>query len=113
MRLLAGTGHGAWNFGPEPDSFRTVAEAADLAVGEWGSGASWTTDDRDHPHEAELLTLDASRARTELGWHDHLDFGGAVVWTVDWSKRVAAGESPRDVTLAQIDAFEALRAAGQ
>ena len=53
-----------------------------------------------------LLTLDARRARGELGWHDRLDFDAAVSWTVDWAKRVEAGESTRDVTVAQIEAFE-------
>jgi CDP-glucose 4,6-dehydratase len=48
------------------------------------------------------LTLDASQARRELGWHDALDFERAVTWTVDWSRRVQAGESARDVTLEQI-----------
>lgn len=111
--LLVGDGRGAWNFGPEPDSFRTVAEAADLAALDWGPGASWTGDNGDHPHEAELLTLDATRARTELGWHDRLDFEASVRWTVDWSIRVAAGESARDVTLSQIDAFDAFDVDGQ
>lgn len=99
---------GPWNFGPDPEAFRTVGEAADLAAARWGDGASWASDDGEHPHEAELLTLDASKAKRELGWRDRLDFDAAVTWTVDWAKRVQAGESARDVTLEQIEAFEAL-----
>jgi CDP-glucose 4,6-dehydratase len=104
--LLAGAGTGPWNFGPDPASFRTVAETADLAAALWGAPAAWESAGGDHPHEAGLLTLDASRARGELGWHDRLDFDAAVSWTVDWAKRVGAGESARDVTVAQIEAFE-------
>src|SRR6056297_3180923 len=59
--LLAGEGHGAWNFGPEPAAFRTVQETAELAAQAWGSGQTWVADEGEHPHEAELLTLDASR----------------------------------------------------
>ena len=99
---------GAWNIGPEPTAFRTVGEAADLAAADWGTGAAWETVGGEHPHEAALLTLDASRARNELGWHDRLDFEQAVGWTIDWAKRVRAGESARDVTLEQIEAFTAL-----
>ena len=103
---LAGAGGGSWNFGPDPASFRTVAETADLAAAMWGAPAAWESAGGEHPHEAGLLTLDARRARGELGWHDRLDFDAAVSWTVDWAKRVGAGESARDVTVAQIEAFE-------
>jgi CDP-glucose 4,6-dehydratase len=106
--LLDGDGAGAWNFGPDPEAFRTVGDTADLAARVWGQGVEWISDAGEHPHEAALLTLDASRARRELGWHDALDFEQAVSWTVDWARRVAAGESAREVTLAQIDVHERL-----
>lgn len=99
---------GAWNIGPDPSALRAVDEAASLAASLWGPGASWQAAGGQHPHEAGLLTLDATRARIELGWHDLLDFSSAVEWTVDWAKRVSAGESAREVTLSQIEAFMAL-----
>lgn len=99
---------GGWNIGPDPSHSRTVGEAASLAASLWGAGASWVADAGSHPHEAALLTLDASRARAELGWHDRLGFEDAVRWTVEWAKRVEAGESARDVTLSQIEAFDSL-----
>jgi CDP-glucose 4,6-dehydratase len=103
--LVAGDGIGAWNFGPGPESFVTVGEIADLAAGLWGDGAAWTTDGDDHPHEAELLALDASRARAELGWNDRLAFAEAVTWTVQWEAARVAGGRPLDLTLEQIRAF--------
>jgi CDP-glucose 4,6-dehydratase len=106
--LLAGRGEGAWNFGPDPRSFRTVAAAADRAVAAWGPGAAWTPDTDEHPHEAQLLTLDSSKSRERLGWMDRLGFDEAVDWTVDWDRRVSEGQSPMDVAVAQIDAFDAL-----
>lgn len=105
LLALGSSAEGAWNIGPDPSAFRTVAEAASLAASLWGPEASWQEAGGDHPHEAGLLTLDATRARTELGWHDRLDFSTAVTWTVDWAKRVAAGESAREATLSQIEAF--------
>lgn len=104
--LQAGRGSGAWNFGPDPTSFRTVRETAELAAGIWGDGATWTLDEGLHPHEADLLTLDSSRARSELHWQDALTFEEAVSWTVDWSRRVRDGESPLDVTLEQLKRFD-------
>ena len=93
---------GEWNFGPGEDSFRTVAEVADLTQALWGADASWVDTSGDHPHEAELLALDASKARSELGWNDRLTYQDAVSWTVEWHKAVEAGTSPADATLAQV-----------
>jgi len=97
-----------WNFGPGPASFKTVAEMADLAASMWGEGAQWNNVGGDHPHEAGLLALDATRARTELNWHDRLDFDSAVSWTVDWYKSVSLGEQPLELTQKQISDFEQL-----
>ncbi len=103
---LAGAAEGSWNFGPDPEAFRTVGEAATVAAGFWGEGASWSAQSGDHPHEAGLLTLDSSRARQELGWRDVLDFESAVRWTVEWSKLVSSGGSAREVTLMQIESHQ-------
>jgi CDP-glucose 4,6-dehydratase len=99
-----------WNFGPGPESFKTVAEVADLAARHWGPGASWTDVSGDHPHEAGLLALDASRARSELGWRDRLDFETSVAWTVNWYRSVSQGADPLDLTQQQITNFEKLSA---
>ena len=101
--LLAGavTG-GEWNFGPGEESFRTVAEVADLTSSLWHADATWHSPGGDHPHEAELLALDAAKARQELGWEDRLTYTDAVGWTVDWHQRVLGGADPRDVTMDQV-----------
>ena len=106
--LLADKGSGAWNFGPQASAFRTVRETAELSIQVWGSEQAWVADAGEHPHEAELLTLDASRSRSELGWRDRLDYEAAIEWTVEWEKRVHSGESTREVSLEQIAQFEAL-----
>ena len=111
--LLESRGGGAWNFGPDPRSFRSVADAANAAAGAWGGEAAWRRVHGDHPHEASLLTLDASKARTHLGWADVLDFEASVAWTVDWTKQVQAGRSAHDVTLEQIETFRNRLASAQ
>ena len=104
--LLTGTvSGGEWNFGPREDSFRTVSEIADLTSSLWGSGTSWFSSHRDHLHEADILALDATKARIQLGWDDRLSYSQAVSWTVSWHKRVSNGEDPREVTLAQIEEY--------
>ena len=93
---------GEWNFGPGVDSFRTVAEVADLTQALWGGDASWVDTSGDHLHEAGLLALDAGKARSELGWNDRLTYQDAVSWTVEWHKAVESGTSPADAILAQV-----------
>jgi len=98
-----------WNFGPGPESFRTVAEVADAAARDWGAGAAWVdASDRDHPHEAELLALDASAARTALGWADRLPFAESITWTVDWHKTVSSGMTAREACDEQLAVFATL-----
>jgi len=106
-RLLAGGSGGEWNFGPGEESFVPVRIIADLAAKQWGAGAAWSTDGETHPHEANLLALDAAKAMRELGWHNRLDFRESIAWTVDWERNVRNGADARGETLRQIAAFEA------
>lgn len=97
--------HGTWNFGPGPANFKTVGEVADLAADLWGPPASWSVPAGIHPHEAELLALDATAARAHLNWSDHLSFRQSIQWTVDWTRNVMSGQDPRNVTTAQINHY--------
>ncbi|WP_096286930.1 CDP-glucose 4,6-dehydratase [Mycobacterium ahvazicum] len=106
--LLAGSGLGEWNFGPGRDSFVEVGEVATLAAQLWGGGAHWDFDRGEHPHEANLLALDAGKAQRELDWRNRLAFRDALAWTVDWERRVHAGADPLAVTREQIAAFESV-----
>jgi CDP-glucose 4,6-dehydratase len=106
--LLDGGGAGEWNIGPGQESFVPVGTVADLAVALWGDGASWINDSDEHPHEANLLALDATKVTTELGWHNKLPFPASLEWTIEWQKTVIANGDARDATLAQLRAFEQL-----
>ena len=105
--LCAGRGLGQWNFGPGPESFVPVRAIADQAAALWGEGATWVNaSGTNHPHEANLLALDATKAQAELNWHNRLSFDESVAWTVDWQKHVSReGQLPRSVTLQQIAEF--------
>lgn len=107
--LVDGRGQGEWNFGPGSESFVPVGSVADIAAELWGSGARWAVEAGQHLHEAALLSLDASKSRTELRWQDRLPFPRGLEWTIDWNRRVSAGDSPHGVTLEQIRAFEELQ----
>ncbi len=71
-----------WNFGPEDESARTVADLADVMVREW-EGARWESPPREgEPHEATLLQLDISKAKERLNWKPVWSFDEAVTHTV-------------------------------
>ena len=98
----------AWNFGPATDEARPVAWVVDRLSRFWGDGARWERDPRTHPHEAGLLQVDASKARARLGWTPRLSLEEGLRWTVDWYRRVGAGEDAAALTLDQIERFESL-----
>ncbi|MDR1688404.1 MAG: CDP-glucose 4,6-dehydratase [Clostridiales bacterium] len=77
---------GAWNFGPNADSMKTVCEAAQLVVKNYGAGSIKDISDKNAPHEAALLFLDAAKARVKLGYKTRLTLEEAIELTLDWYK---------------------------
>jgi CDP-glucose 4,6-dehydratase len=107
-RLLAGERHfaEAWNFGPADEDARPVRWIVDHMRTAWSEGAAPATlDDGPRPHEAGLLRLDCSRARSALGWQPALRLADTIDWIVEWHKRVDVGEDARTITLEQIDRY--------
>ena len=99
---------GSFNIGPAQESIATVGQIADIVADLWGPGNRIVTDNTQQPPEAELLTLDSSRARSFLGWSDRLPLRDALEWTVQWSKELESGRNAKDLTLAQIERFSSL-----
>ena len=99
---------GEWNFGPKIDLDTKVSRVAELAVKNWGEGATWDLDSNPQLHEAGYLLLDSSKARTGLNWRDKLDFESTINWTLDFYKAAVAGRSARELLEAQVAEFLAL-----
>ena len=99
---------GEWNFGPEINIENTVAKVANLASAAWGGNAGWGVGSEPQPHEAGYLLLDSTKARTNLGWADKLEFTEAINWSMEFYKHVESGISPRKVLEDQIRAFLSL-----
>lgn len=76
-----------WNFGPEAESVSTVWEVAEELIGHFGGGELKDVSDSDAPHEAKLLMLDITKAKTRLGWRPRLDMKRSVGLTAEWYKR--------------------------
>lgn len=102
-----------WNFGPDVSALRSVGWIAQAMLERWGGLISVQLDKSPHPHEAGLLALDSSKARSKLGWKPKLTVQEAVEWTVDWYKSVARSgpDDARSKCLEQIDRYLVLQGA--
>jgi CDP-glucose 4,6-dehydratase len=97
----------AYNFGPDPDATATVrailegsAGHFDLSLVDWGDGS-------DGPHEAGLLTLDSTRAATDLGFAPRLTLAETIDRTWTWYRGLAEGRQAADLCLTDLIAYEA------
>ena len=97
-----------WNFGPHSDDAKPVEWIVRQLAQRWGQGASWQVDAGEHPHEANYLKLDISKAGQRLHWQPALRLDGALDLIVDWARARQAGADMHVVTLAQIAAYQAL-----
>lgn len=93
------------NFAPDPAAMRTVAQLVERFAQEFGGRPTWIRENGAFPREAELLTLDASAARRQLGWETRLDFDAAIGWTADWYRLQMSGGDARSLTFDQIDRY--------
>ncbi|AMK18869.1 CDP-glucose 4,6-dehydratase [Sphingobium sp. MI1205] len=111
-RLLEGHDEmaAAWNFGPSDDDTQPVSWIVDQILAAWGAEGAWERPSAPQPHEAVLLRLDSSKARSELGWRPKLSLNEALTKIVDWHKDVARGGDARAISLRQIDEYMARRA---
>ena len=97
-----------WNFGPNDEDAKPVGWIAEQMAALWGADAQWQVDTGEHPHEAHYLKLDISKARSRLNWHPALRLKDALALIIDWSKQREAGANMRQLTLAQLQAYQAL-----
>lgn len=74
----------AWNFGPELSSVIPVWDIAELVTKYYGRGRLSDLSNARNLHEAELLSLDISKARFLLGWKPTLNIEETIKYTVDW-----------------------------
>lgn len=100
----------AWNIGPNQTENRRVLEVAEAMLVALGRGRLEVVSDAAAPHEANLLMLDCSKARTRLNWRPQLDFDATVALTADWYGAWLRGEDIASLSRAQIAIMESNRA---
>ena len=96
---------GGWNFGPLDSDTKTVGEIVEQMCQIWGDGATWTHDQQEHPHEANLLRLDCSKARMLLNWHPVWDSQATLTKLTLWYKAYFAEQNMLDLSKQQINDY--------
>lgn len=76
-----------WNFGPHAESISTVWDVATKVVENYGKGELRDLSDPNALHEANLLMLDVSKAKFQLGWEPRMNIEQTVELTVEWYRR--------------------------
>jgi CDP-glucose 4,6-dehydratase len=91
-----------WNFGPKDDDARPVQWIVEHMVNSWGNGASWQQDGGVHPHEANYLKLDISKAKARLGWQPRWDLAHSLGQIIEWHQALITQKNMHTITLNQI-----------
>lgn len=98
----------AWNFGPADEDAKPVGWIVEEMLSAWGV-EGWDRPNAPQPHEAVLLKLDCSKARSELGWRPALGLKQALAKVVEWHRAVDQGQDARDVSLRQLNEYREAR----
>jgi CDP-glucose 4,6-dehydratase len=100
---------GAWNFGPHYNDAQPVEWIVEHLASRWrsqdGNPPKWEIDRGQHPHEANMLKLDWTKASHELDWHPVLSLPEALDITLDWYQDVRVRENAQQKCIGQIDAY--------
>ncbi|MEM8638651.1 MAG: CDP-glucose 4,6-dehydratase [Cyanobacteria bacterium P01_G01_bin.54] len=98
----------SWNFGPDADSEATVAMVAQQVIDCWGKGELCMDSSSVHPHEAGILRLDTTKARTILNWRSCWSLEETIEKTVNWYYSWQSEKDMRQYSLQQIFAYQAV-----
>ena len=93
-----------WNFGPRAESISTVWDVASRVVESFGCGELRDLSDPNALHEADLLMLDISKVKFQLGWEPRMNIDQTVRLTVDWYRRYQKEEMYK-VCVEQIEKY--------
>lgn len=98
----------AWNFGPDASAEWRVGAVAERVTRAWNGGAHWEHRAPENaPHEAQLLKLDSTKARSRLRWRDLLSTAETIDRLARWYARYYEGADARDLMDEDLNEFSA------
>ena len=94
-----------WNFGPRDEDARSVEWIVNQICSTWVGDANWIIQAGNHPHEANFLKLDISKAQQRLNWSPRWNLGTALENSVHWHRAWVEGQDMRNFSLKQINSY--------
>lgn len=98
-----------WNFGPKDEDAQPVEKIVKHLTLSWGDGAEWFLSQEVHPHEANYLKLDCSKAKMRLNWQPVWDLETTLDKIVGWQKAWLNGENIKAYTINEIKEYMTAR----
>ena len=95
----------AWNFGPKEEDAKSVQWIVEQMAKQWGDSSNWVIDQAGHPHEANYLKLDCSKANTRLNWHPRWNLQTALQKIIQWHQAEIKQQDMREYTILQIGQY--------
>jgi CDP-glucose 4,6-dehydratase len=93
----------AWNFGPSDTQRFTVQDVLNLLSQHWATPDIEYTDNL--LHESNILALDSSFAKEQLGWVTPWDTRQVIIETANWYRDYYQGKIATQLCLAQLDSW--------
>lgn len=94
-----------WNFGPEDSDAKPVEWIVQKMCEHWDDGAIYEVDNGVHPHEANYLKLDCSKAKMRLNWHPKWNLEYTLEKIIDWVHSYDENDDMRTICLQQIEEY--------
>ncbi len=82
---------GGWNLGPTSEEIVPVARVVEMLSRKWRAPAMRV--EPSNLAEAQLLALDSTKARTQLGWHPPWSLDTVLARTAEWYRDFHEGSS--------------------
>jgi CDP-glucose 4,6-dehydratase len=92
----------AWNFGPDESGNQSVSVVLSKLSQRWGD-LRWHVTEGPQPHEASLLQLDSTKARTSLQWLPVWGLDEGLQRTADWYRQYR--ENGEVISLQQLSSY--------
>lgn len=96
----------SWNFGPSDEDSKPVGWVLEEIRKIWNEPVNWKIAEGMQPHEARLLKLDSTKAKSELNWLPKLSLTEALFLTIEWYRNFRDEKDLRELTKNQINYYQ-------
>lgn len=96
----------AWNFGPDAGNSKTAEWIVKELCEKWGMGCSYLIKKTERFHETEILKLDATAARKQLGWRPKYGIERSLEEIIQWLRAYQGKRDMFEYCMRKLEEFE-------